>query len=129
MPIYDYICLDCHKKFDLQMSYSEYGVKPVVCPRCAGSNVRRRINRIRVARSEESRLDRLADPSALSGLDEDPRALGKMMREMGKESGEDLGPDFDEVVGRLESGQDPDGIENDMPGLASSMPDDGDLGF
>jgi putative FmdB family regulatory protein len=124
MPLYDYNCLDCRKKFDLFMSYSEYGVRPVSCPHCHSSLVRRRVNRIRVARSEESRLDSLADPSTLAGMEDDPRALGRMMREMGKEAGEELGPEFDEVVNRLESGQDPGSIEQDLPGLGAGDAED-----
>ena len=38
MPIYDYICLDCQKRFDLFMTYSEYGKKPVTCPNCRSRN-------------------------------------------------------------------------------------------
>jgi putative FmdB family regulatory protein len=117
MPTYEYRCLDCHKRFDLFMKFSEYGVKQVSCPYCQSSNVQRRIGKIRVARSDESRLSSMADPSNLSGLDEDPRALGKMMREMSHEVGEDMGGEFDEVVSRLESGQNPEDIEKELPDL------------
>ncbi len=69
-------------------------------------------------RSEESRLDDLADPSALGGLDEnDPKSLARFMRKMSDETGEDLGPEFQEVVGRLEAGEDPESIEKSMPDL------------
>jgi hypothetical protein len=80
-----------------------------------------------MVRSEESRLDDLADPSFLSDVDEnDPRSLGRMMRKMADEVGEDLGPEFDEVVGRLEAGEDPEEIEKSMPEL---MGEDFDAGF
>ncbi len=125
MPTYEYRCLDCRRRFSVFLTYAEYGVKPVACTHCQSENVQRRINRVRIARSEESRLENMADPSNLAGLDEDPRALGRMMREMSKESGEDMGPEFDEVINRLESGQDPQQIENDMPELA----DGGDGGM
>jgi hypothetical protein len=39
------------------------------------------------------------------------------MRKMANETGEDLGPEFEEVVGRLEAGEDPDSIEQSMPDL------------
>lgn len=119
MPTYEYRCLDCHKRFDIFLKFSEYGVKQVVCPNCQSSNVQRRIGKIRVARSDESRLSSMADPSNLSGLDEDPRALGKMMREMSREVGEDMGGEFDEVVSRLESGQNPEDIEKELPDLGT----------
>ena len=122
MPVYQYRCLDCKKRFELFMSYHEYGKQPVTCPHCASQQVQRRIGRIRVAKSEERRLDDFASPESLEGLEDDPRALGQMMRKMGHEMGEDLGPEFDEVVGRLEAGQDPEEIEKTMPELGE---DDG----
>lgn len=120
MPIYQYRCMDCHRKFEIFMTYAEYGTKEVTCTHCASPNVIRRIGRIRIAKSEESRLDSLADPSALAGLEDDPRALGKMMRQMGNEMGEELGPEFDEVIDRLEAGQSPEDIEKALPDLADS---------
>ncbi|TLN23630.1 zinc ribbon domain-containing protein [bacterium] len=56
MPTYEYRCLDCRKRFEVFMRFSEYGVKAVTCPHCQSSNVQRRIGKVRVARSDESRL-------------------------------------------------------------------------
>lgn len=121
MPEYEYRCMDCKKRFSLFMTYSEYGTKPVRCPRCASAQVQRKIGRIRVARSEESRLESLADPANLEGLEDDPRTLGRMMRTMSREMGEDLGPEFGEVIDRLEAGQSPEEIEESMPDLGGEM--------
>lgn len=117
MPTYEYRCLDCRRRFEVFMKFSEYGVKKITCPHCQSENVQRRIGKVRVARSDQNRLSNLADPSNLANLDEDPRALGKMMREMSHEVGEDMGGSFDEVVSRLESGQSPEDIERDLPEL------------
>ena len=117
MPIYQYRCLNCKKRFEVFLSYKEYGEKSVQCPHCASDKIQRRIGRIRVAKSEESRMDSLTDPSGLEGLENDPRALGKMMRKMSNEMGEDVGPEFDEVVDRLEAGQSPEDIEKAIPDL------------
>jgi len=127
MPLYQYRCKDCHKRFEVFMAYQEYGTRPVECVHCHSLNVVRRIGRIRVARSEESRLESLADPSALDGLEDDPRALGRMMRQMGREMGEDMGPEFDEVIGRLEAGQSPEEIEKEIPDLGGPESGPGDL--
>ena len=129
MQTYEYRCLDCRKRFEVFLKFSEYGVKKVVCPHCQSENIQRRIGKVRVARSDESRLSNLADPSNLAGLDEDPRALGRMMREMSREVGEDMGGEFDEVVSRLESGQDPEQIERELPDLGSDSPAGMDDGF
>jgi putative FmdB family regulatory protein len=130
MPVYQYRCLNCKKRFEIFMSYQEYGHKNVNCPHCQSDQVQRRIGRIRVAKSEESRLDSLTDPSGLEGLENDPKALGKMMRKMSNEMGEDVGPEFDEVVDRLEAGQSPEDIEKAIPDLGEGtggMDDGGDF--
>jgi putative FmdB family regulatory protein len=121
MPAYEYNCLDCKRKFEIFLTYAEYGTKEVACKYCDSTNVRRRIGRIRIAKSDDSRFEDLAsdfdDPAALAGLEDDPQALGRMMRKMSREMGEELGPEFDEVVDRLEKGQSPDEIEAALPDL------------
>jgi putative FmdB family regulatory protein len=124
MPNYDYRCLNCKRRFEVYISYSEYGKGSLQCPHCGSERVQRRIGRVRFARSEESRLEDLADPSKLAGLEDDPKAMARMMRQMSGEMGEDLGPEFDEVVHRLEAGQSPEEIEESMPDLGA-----GDGGF
>lgn len=128
MPTYQYICKNCRKRFEIFMSYEEYGSNPVHCPHCQSERVQRRIGRIRFARSEDSRLEDLADPDKLAGLEDDPKALGRMMRQMSSEMGEELGPEFDEVVDRLEAGQSPEEIEETLPDLGTGAGgDDFDL--
>jgi hypothetical protein len=51
-----------------------------------------------------------------------------MMRRMADETGENLGPEFGEVVGRLEKGEDPEAIEKSMPEIADMMGDAGGAG-
>jgi putative FmdB family regulatory protein len=129
MPTYVYRCLDCRRRFQVFMTYTEYGAKDVHCTHCDSVNVQRKIGRIRIAKSEDSRMENLAsdfsDPGALAGLEDDPQALGRMMRKMSSEMGEDMGPEFDEVIDRLEKGQSPDDIESSMPDLGA---DDGPMG-
>ncbi len=117
MPTYDFICLDCQQRFDVFLTYREYGKKKVNCAYCGSEHIRRRMTKVRIAKSDESRLENIADPSALDGLEDDPQALGQMMRKMGKEMGEDLPPEFDDVVDRLEAGQSPNEIESALPDM------------
>jgi putative FmdB family regulatory protein len=128
MPSYEYRCRDCRRKFELFMSYSEYGTREVHCKYCQSANVQRLINKVRFARSDESRMESLADPANLANLDDDPKSLGRMMRQMSGEVGEDMGPEFDEVVKRLESGQSPEQIEKEVPNLGDSGGPGGDMG-
>jgi len=125
MPTYEYRCQNCNRRFSVFMTFSEYGKKPVNCPHCKSDRVTRKIGKVRVTRSADSSLEDLPDPSSLEGLEEDPRALGRMMRQMSRQVGEELPPEFDEVVGRLEKGQSPEEIERDLPDLGADMPDSG----
>jgi putative FmdB family regulatory protein len=121
MPSYDFICNNCNQRFDVFLSYSEYGKKTVTCTHCGSKDVRRRMTKVRVAKSEESRVESMADDfSGFEGLENDPQAMGQMMRKMGKEMGEEMPPEFDEVVDRLESGQSPEDIEKAIPDLGAA---------
>lgn len=119
MPIYEYYCNDCKRRVSLLwQSFADVEKRAAVCPRCHGQNLRRLISRVAVLRSEESRVDDLSDPSSMGDMDEnDPKSMARWMRKMANETGEDLGPEFNEVVGRLEAGEDPDTIEKSMPDL------------
>ncbi len=119
MPTYDFRCKSCGKRFDILLSYADYGKVDIKCSHCGSNDVYRKIGRIRVARSDDSRVENFSDPSVLGNIGEDPESLGRMMRKMSSETGEPLPPEFDEVVGRLEKGESPDEIEKQMPGLGS----------
>jgi hypothetical protein len=50
-------------------------------------------------RSEDDRLDALADPGSFGDLDEnDPKSVARWAKKMGKELGEDVGEDFDQMM-------------------------------
>jgi len=119
MPTYDYRCLDCQRKFSKFLSYQEYDQARVTCPYCNSSQITRKIGKIRVARTSGERLAEMADPAALDQIEDDPRALGKMMREMKSELGAEMGNEFDEVVDRLDKGQTPDEIDQAFPDLGN----------
>jgi putative FmdB family regulatory protein len=127
MPTYDFICNNCNQRFDVFLTYSEYGKKTVTCAHCGSKDVRRRMTRVRVAKSEESRVESMADDfPGFEGLENDPKAMGQMMRKMEKEMGEEMPPEFDEVVDRLESGQSPEDIEKAIPDLGGADSGGGD---
>ncbi|MCS7054820.1 MAG: zinc ribbon domain-containing protein [Thermoflexales bacterium] len=124
MPIYEYRCQDCGRKVSIfWRSLSAVDEKDARCERCGSRRLTRLASRVRVIRGGGSSgdFDGSGDDALLdemAGLDEnDPRALGRFMRKMAQESGEDLGPEFDEVVSRLERGEDPEQIEKSMGDL------------
>ena len=118
MPVYDFRCSSCSHRFDVFLTYSEYDEHKTTCPACGSLDLERVIRKIRVTRGDDGRLASLADDSNLDTIDRDPKALGRMMREMKNEVGaDDLPGEFDEVVSRLEKGQTPEEIERDFPDL------------
>jgi putative FmdB family regulatory protein len=107
MPLYDYRCQSCRNRVSIHQSYAEYGVKSVTCPHCGSPRLTRLIGRVRIAKSEDRRLDDMSDPSFFGDVDEnDPRSMARAMKKMGQEMGEDLGDDWGEMVDRLEAGED-----------------------
>jgi len=128
MPYYDYRCQDCGRRVRYFFTYVEYDSAEPTCKHCGSEAVRRLIGRVALAKSEESRLDAMGPDKMMAGLDEDdPKSLGRFMRQMSQEMGEDMGDEFDEVVGRLESGESPESIEESMPELAAGGDDFGGL--
>jgi putative FmdB family regulatory protein len=123
MPIHEYQCTNCGQKArKFWRTFSEVDDASLECPSCGEHRFRRLVSRVAVLRSEDAQLNDLSDPSSLAGLDEDdPRSLGRWLRKMSREMGEDMPPEFDEVIHRLESGQSPEEIEESMPELAEGM--------
>ena len=98
MPIYEYRCLDCGRKSVFVTLSIKSSFRPR-CKKCGSEKLEKIVSRVAIFRYEESRLESLADPSKLAGLDEnDPQSVARWMKKMGKEMGEDLGEDFDQVV-------------------------------
>jgi len=98
MPIYEYLCQDCGRISSFIVLSVRGSFNPK-CKRCQSKKMTKLISRIARVRSEESRMESLADPSKLGDIDEkDPASMARWMKRMGKELGEDLGEDFDSVV-------------------------------
>ena len=88
------------------------------CALCQSDNVRRRMTKVRIAKSDVNRMESTADDFAgMDGIEDDPKALARMMRKMGGEMGQDLPVEFNDVVDRLEAGQSPEEIESALPDL------------
>jgi putative FmdB family regulatory protein len=110
LPIYEYRCRDCGRK-SVFITLSVRSALEPKCNKCGGLNLEKLVSRVAFSRSGESRLESLADPSKLSGLDEkDPKSVARWMKKMGQEMGEDSGEDFDqsidEAMEEAESGED-----------------------
>ena len=119
MPIYEYLCPDCRQKASVfYRSINQAADAHPRCSHCDGERLQRLISRVVTPKSEERRLDSIADPSMMSALEqEDPRALASFMRQMSDEMGEPMDAELQDVVGRLEAGEDPGAVESSLPDL------------
>ncbi len=106
MPLYEYRCTSCKKRVTLLTLRASEEVD-AVCDRCGARSLERLMSRFAMGRSEESRMEALADPSNLSGLDEnDPASMARWMKKMGHEMGDEIGDagDIDAMADEMASG-------------------------
>jgi putative FmdB family regulatory protein len=123
MPIYDYRCGACGRRSSLLFqTFAAAETAEPTCEHCGSGDVSRLVSRVAVLKSEESRLEDMADPSALGDVDEnDPRSIARWARKMGEQMGDDMGDDFKEMVEQMEAGEMPDDADGGPMGA-----DDGD---
>jgi UDP-2,3-diacylglucosamine pyrophosphatase LpxH len=91
--------MDCGRKSEIITFRVSEEVAPS-CSHCGSEAMSRLMSRVRVRLSEETRMERLADPSRLGGLDEnDPKSMARWMKAMSQEMGEDFeGEDVDAMI-------------------------------
>lgn len=99
MPIYEYQCDHCRAVSGFLILRHDEAFAPV-CKRCGSRELTRVLSRVNVRLSEETRLERLADPARFGGLDEnDPKGMARFMKEMAAATGEDLGAEeMDQIM-------------------------------
>ena len=100
MPIYEFRCSNCNRKFTQLIGMTSDSLEPQ-CPRCGSINVTKLISRFSRVRSEDEILDNMED-ALLSSDMEDPRSMQKFMNEMGKGLDEDSEGDLEECVEEAE---------------------------
>lgn len=112
VPLYEYRCTACRKRVTVLTLRVGEEVQPT-CDKCGSTALERLMSRFAMPRSEEARLDALSDPSSLGGLDDaDPKSVGRWMRRMGSELGDELGGDeLEQMVEGVESGEDLSGSD------------------
>ncbi len=122
MPIYEYRCRKCHRKFE-KLTFRVSEDVSTDCSHCGSVEVERIPSRVRVRMSEETRMERMADPSRFSGIYEnDPKSMARWMKSMTKEMGDDLGEDFDVDAMMDEAMAEKESAEGGGSGIGDSGP-------
>jgi len=98
MPIYEYRCQQCGQVSSFLILNLSEPFTPG-CSKCGSQDLVRLLSRVHVRLSEDTRLERLADPAVWGGLDEnDPKSVARLMKKMGQEMGEDFPGEVDQLV-------------------------------
>ena len=100
MPLFEFRCLDCQKQFTFLVGVIAENADPA-CPRCASTQLKKLISRVTRGRSDDERMDVMADRLETTNMD-DPRDLRRFAREMGREmsaeTGEDMSDEMEELI-------------------------------
>jgi putative FmdB family regulatory protein len=133
MPIYEFHCTRCNTIYSFR-SHTVNTEKRPLCPRCTTDTLDRRISSFAVLHSERLKADDAMDDlplddaqlerafESLGGemehLDEgNPRALAQVMRKLAQATGMEYNDRMEEMVRRLEAGENPDTVEQDYGDL------------
>jgi len=137
VPIYEFYCRDCHTVFSFLARRVNTTARPN-CPRCGRPKLQREISRFAVARGgrepaaaaggehdlppgmDEAKLEQVmaeleCDAGALD--EDDPRQAAQLMRKLYERTGMPLNGKLEEAMRRMEAGEDPDQIEQEMGDL------------
>jgi putative FmdB family regulatory protein len=147
MPIYEFYCSSCHTVFNFLSKRINTNATPA-CPKCGKSTARKpstfAMSKNRpepkagddakgagdsmmdpFANMDESQLESAMESlaSEADGIDEnDPRQAANVMRKLFDATGMPLGGGMQEALKRMESGEDPEKIEEDMGDLLEADP-------
>jgi len=98
VPIYEYECQGCHRRLSFLVRSMAHAAS-LSCPRCGSAELSRLMSRFSTPKSDDARLDSLADDPQFGDVDEsDPKSMARFMKKMGEEMGEDLGDDVDAAM-------------------------------
>jgi hypothetical protein len=140
MPIYEFYCSANHKIYQFYAKTLAQGQTVPKCPDNPALSMVKLVSKFAVTTSSKGgkqgagdedntggRPEAADDPRMeaafgamereFSGVDEnDPRAMGRMMRRMAELTGEKMDGGMEEVVRKLEEGADPESLEEQMGG-------------
>jgi putative FmdB family regulatory protein len=144
MPIYEFYCPDCNTLYSFFSARVAPAARPA-CPGCGRPELERRPSTFATVKARPSGggEDDAGEPTPFDGLDEsrlegamdalagemdgmgeseDPRQMARFFRRFAELSGMEAGPKLEEMLRRLERGEDPEALEAEM---GDSLEDEG----
>jgi putative FmdB family regulatory protein len=132
MPIYEFYCGQCHRIYNF-LSRAVNTTAAPDCPRCGEEGLTRRPSAFAISKGrkeealggpdealpdfDESKLTKLMEelgPEAENMNEEDPRQAARMMRRLFEATGLPIGSGMEEAIRRMEAGEDPEQVEQDL---------------
>ena len=143
MPIYEFYCAHCHRVFSVLSRVVSTDRTPA-CPRCRRTGLTRRVSAFAISkgRREEPKPEPSPDQDAgrfeqalaalageMDSIDEnDPRQGAQLMRKLFSATGMPIASGMQEALRRMEAGEDPERIEEQMGDALEGDPLGGLLG-
>lgn len=145
MPIYEFYCRHCHRVMSFLSRAINTDTTPA-CPHCGHGDMTRRVSAFAISKGrkeepkpetppgpeiDESRLERAMESLAgdLDSLDEnDPKQGASLMRRLFSATGMPIQGGMEEALKRMEAGEDPEKIEEEMGDVLEQDPFGGLLG-
>ena len=136
MPIYEFYCRDCHTIYSFLSRKVDTTTIPK-CPKVRRHKLSRQMSRFAISKGrgesepadspevdfDDERMEQamMQMASELEGADEeDPRAMAQMMRRLMQTTGMNMGDGMEEAIRRMEAGEDPDRIEEELGDVLES---------
>ncbi|MCX7591991.1 MAG: zinc ribbon domain-containing protein [Kiritimatiellae bacterium] len=131
MPIYEFYCADCHTIFNFLSKTVNTTARPL-CPRCGKRKLERQVSLFAMTRKtgegdeagdlpvSEEKMEHAIEALASEAEninEDDPRQAATLMRKFTKMTGLGLSDTMEEALGRMEAGEDPEKIEEEMGDL------------
>lgn len=133
MPIYEFYCRPCHTVYSF-LSRRMQVPGHATCPKCGCKELEKKVSRFAISKGlvenaasgdadpfanlDESKLEELMSEMAPSMQDdssqEDPKQMARLMKRMFELSGSEPNGAMLEAMKRMEAGEDPDAIDDDL---------------
>ncbi len=138
MPIYEFYCRDCNTIYKF-FSRTVNTEKVPACPKCDNPRLERRVSLFSFVSGskkesgdeddlppiDEAKMEKamaLLEKEASQMDEEDPRQAARLMKKLSEATGLKLGPGMEEALHRLEKGEDPEKIEEELGDLLEEEP-------
>lgn len=96
VPIFEFLCQGCGKKFATLVGMTAEA-DDEACPHCGSKSTRRLVSRIAKFRTEDGRIDELADRFETLGEPDSPEQMRELVKDMGRAMDDDMADEMEEM--------------------------------